>query len=600
MSGARPYYAWGRYVSWLSGIIGVPGKRWLLLGLVATVIAAGTGAQSAHAAITFELRTGNNTTGSQSMIADSNQCPTKGPTAMYVGGVVTNTGGSRVSGITATIGGLNGNVYLAGGQPAAQDLGALDAGESIPVFWLTGYGCTEFASASPTVSITSSTTTAIRPLVLSIRKAISANAGGQVLSATLGPGAVVGQSVYFDATYDFGGTSSGDKYFLQPAGGQNFNAACFRLAGSQILSSNVNAAPIGTIDQLYFVQPNAQPGNNYSIAVRYKFQYLCANASTVARPYAVQTSGNTNIKYTGNFDGNGSVTVAYPGATNPFTITKSVSSAAGFVGSTGPLTYTVTIANPSSQPSFISRIGDTLPAGVTYLALSADSDVTAANSSSVPAAAATGALTFQGKLGQSYAIAPGGSVVLKYTASRPATAGTYTNSAQAYFGSATTPVAQATYQQVTVVPLTATKVSYIYSDPANGPANPKAIPGAVVDYTMQIGNPNSLAIDANSVIVSDKTASSLKLCVVDIGAVGTGPVVFRDGSPSFGLTHTFYGLARTDDTLELSSDNGSTWGYVPSADVSGCDSAVTHFRVRPTGSFAAGSSFSIEARYQIK
>ena len=84
----------------------------------------------------------------------------------------------------------------------------------------------------------------------------------------------------------------------------------------------------------------------------------------MARPYAVQTSGSTNVKYTGNYDGAGSISMTYPAATNPFTITKTISSAADFVGAPGPLTYTVTVGNPSSQPSVISKIVDVLPAGM--------------------------------------------------------------------------------------------------------------------------------------------------------------------------------------------------------------------------------------------
>ena len=36
-----------------------------------------------------------------------------------------------------------------------------------------------------------------------------ANAGGRVISSTLGPGAIVGQTIFFDANYDFGGTDAG-------------------------------------------------------------------------------------------------------------------------------------------------------------------------------------------------------------------------------------------------------------------------------------------------------------------------------------------------------------------------------------------------------
>lgn len=553
----------------------------------------------AMAALTFELRTGNSATNSQSMLIDSNKCPTEGPLAMYVGGLITNTGTQTVTGISATMSGLNSNIYLAGGQPAAQSMGALAAGESIGVFWFTGYSCVEAATASASVQISSSLGSQSTALNLTIRKAISANAGGNVASSTLGPGAVVGQTVYFDAVYDFGGTAQNDEYFLQPAGGQNFNATCFRLVGSEITASNINAAPVGTLNKLYFVQPNAQPGNNKSISIRYFFEYLCASTSTVARPYAVQTSGNTNIKYTGNFDGTGSISITYPGATNPFTINKSVSETYAWVGTSGQLIYTVTISNPSTQPSIISKFVDVLPAGMNYGGLAPGSAVTATNSSSLPSIGATGTLTFLGKLGQSYAIPAGGSVVLNYYANRPAGAGTFINNAQGHFGMATTAVAQSSYSQVSPVPLVVTKTSAIHSDGISA-SNPKAIPGAYINYTISVTNPNPLPIDADTVIVSDHTPDHVSMCVADYGAPGSGPVIFNEGSPASGLSYTYSGLSSTTDNLQFSSNNGTSWTYIPSPAPDGCDSAITDFRITTSNADAGNGNFSISVRYRIK
>ena len=558
------------------------------------------GASPAEAQLSFQLRTGNSVNNTQSLTADSNKCPTEGPTAMFVGGVVTNSSAARINNIVATITGLNANVYLAGGQPAAQAIGSLDSGESVGVYWFVGFGCANGTSVTSTIQLNSSSANVNTPITLTIRSAISANAGGNVLSSVLGPGAVVGQTVYFDAAYDFGGTALNDEYFLQPAGGQNFNAACFRLVGSEVRASNLAAAPVGTRDKLYFRQPSTQSGNGYTITARYAFQYLCAATSTVARPYAVQTSGNTNIKYTGNYDGAGSISMTYPGATNPFTITKSVDVPLAFVGSKNPLTYTVTIQNPSSHASVISRITDVLPAGTTFQGLVAGADVTAANSSSIPATGATGTISFVGKLGQSYTIPAGGSVVLRYRVSRPADAGSFTNTAQGWFGAASTPLAQSTFQQVTPIPLTATKSSSIVSNPVEGVANPKAVPGSLVDYVIEIANPNPLAIDADTIVVSDRTPTGMKLCLADVGSAGTGPVRFIDGQSPSALVYAYAGLASSTDRLDFSTDGGSTWTYLPVNDAGGCDEQVTHVRLRPTGAFAPAGRFGLQLRYRLK
>lgn len=567
---------------------------YVILLILAVMIAA-----PAHAALTWQLRTGNATTNTQDLLIDSNQCPTRGPTAAYVGGVITNTGAATVNNIVATASGFNGNIYLTGGQLAGQAIGSLGPGESIGVYWFVGYGCTAGATATMTAAITSSNGTQSNNVGLTIKTSLSANAGGNVLSAVLGPGAVVGQTVYFDTTYDFGGTAVGDEYYLQPSGGQTFNAACFRLVGSQILSSNLNAAPVGATNRFYFVQPNRQSGNGYRIGVRYSFQYLCAGTSSTARPYADQTSG-TQLKYTGNFDGTGSVSMVYPGATNPFTITKTVSPANALTNTTGNLTYTIVVSNPSPNPSVVDKIVDVLPAGMSYVGLASGSTVTAANSSALPASGATGTLTFLGKTGSSYVLPAGGSVTLVYTATRPATAGSYVNSAQGHFGQATTPVAQATFRLSQLVALAVTKSSSAFNDFINTIANAKMLPGGLVEYTITVVNPNDFAIDANSLVVADETPGGLALCLADMQASGSGPVTFSEGSTASSLGYTFASLASATDNLEFSADSGATWTYVPTPGGDGCDPAITHFRVRPSGAMAAGSSFSLKARYTIE
>ena len=557
-------------------------------------------APAAHAATLFSLRTGNDTTKTQSMPIDSNKCATAGPRAMYVGGVITNNGAATVTNVTAALSGLGSGFFLAGGQAATQTVGSLGAGQSTGVYWFVGYGCTVGATATPAISITSvGTTSNTTNLTLIGRSAISANAGGNVLSSQLGPGAVVGQTIYFDASYDFGGSSTGDEFFFQPSGSQAFNAACFRLVGTEIRNSNIGVVVTGTKDRLYFVQSNAQPGNGYFADVRYLFEYQCAGSSTVARPYAVQTSGGDNIKYTGNFDGSGSISISFPGATNPFTITKVADKTSGITGVSATVKYTVTVTNPSLFASRISSFVDTLPAGATYIGLDAASDITAANSSSVPSALASGTITFTGIQDLSYPIAAGGTVKLIYSVLMPATAGTYTNSARAQFGTATTPTVTASFNVVAAQPLTMSKTSAVTSDPVNGTTNPKQIPGARTAYTVTVTNPNPAASTVDSILVIDPTPSGLSLYVSNYPSA-TGPVRFQEGAVPSTLNYSFTSLASTTDDIDFSKDNGATWAYVPAPDSLGLDSAVTHIRVKPRGAMASASSFSLQFAYGVK
>lgn len=566
-----------------------------LFRLLAVLLAALGFASAAQAQLTFQLRTGDPVTNVQSMPIDSNNCAGSGPRAIYVGGVITNTGATTVNNIVATLSGVTGNFAL--GQAAAQSVGSLGAGQSTGVYWHINYGCS-VATVTSNIAITSSAAPVSRNVGLGTVSAISANAGGNVLSSTLGPGAVVGQTIYFDASYDFGGTDVGDEFILQPSGSQLFDAVCFRLVGTEIRASNIAPITVGTINRIYFRQTQKQSGNGYFANVRYFFEYQCAGASTTARPYATMTSGNS-LKYTGNYDGSGSVNIIFPGATNPFTIAKTQDISSAIAGTAATVKYTVTVTNPSVHPSRISQFVDTLPAGATFLALDAASNVTAANSSSVPAANATGTLTFTGRQDSSYLIPAGGTVRLIYTVQMPSAAGSYTNNVRALFGAATTSTVSATFNVIAPAPLTMLKSSQAIADPFNGALNPKLIPGARAAYTVTIANPNSFATTADSIVVLDSTPANLAFYVNHFSGVSGGPVRFQDGATASGLAYTFTSLSSTTDDVDFSNNGGTTWTYVPTPNAQGVDPAVNRIRIRPKGAMAANSSFSLLFAYVV-
>ncbi len=567
-----------------------------LIRLLAFLLAAFGFASAANAQLTFQLRTGDPVSNVQSMPIDSNNCAGSGPRAMYVGGVITNSGATTVNNIVATMSGVTGNFAL--GQAAAQAVGSLGPGQSTGVYWHVDYGCS-ISTITSTIAITSSTAPVSRNVGLGTVSSISANAGGNVLSSTLGPGAVVGQTIWFDASYDFGGTDVGDEFILQPAGNPAFDAVCFRLVGTEIRASNITPITVGTTNRIYFRQTQKQSGNGYYATVRYFFEYQCAGATTTARPYATMTSGNA-LKYTGNYDGASSFSISFPGATNPFTISKAQDISSAVAGTAATVKYTITVSNPSAYSSRISQFVDTLPAGARFLALDSASNVTVANSSSIPAANATGTLTFTGRQDQSYLIAAGGTVRLIYTVQMPSAAGSYTNSARAVFGTATTSTVSATFNVVTPAPLTMVKSSQASTDPVNGVVNPKLIPGARAAYTVTVANPNAFATTADSMIILDSTPANLSLFVSHISGSSGGPIRFQNGATASGLTYTFTSLASTTDDVDFSSDGGATWTYVPTPDAQGADPAVNRIRIRPKGAMAANSSFSLLFGYVIR
>lgn len=77
--------------------------------------------------------------------------------------------------------------------------------------------------------------------------------------------------------------------------------------------------------------------------------------------------------------------------------------------------------------------------------------------------------------------------------------------------------ARSDYKVDTAV-LAVSKVSRVVSDPVNGTTNPKAIPGAVVEYCIVVSN-SSTTVDATSVSVADQIDST-KLTSVTVPTVG--------------------------------------------------------------------------------
>ena len=147
------------------------------------------------------------------------------------------------------------------------------------------------------------------------------------------------------------------------------------------------------------------------------------------------------------------------------------------------------------------------------------------------------------------------------------------------------------------------KSSQVVSDPINATSNPKAIPGAVILYSLLITNTDGSRGDNNSLIFTDPIPANAELYVGDLGGAGSGPVSFTDGATTSALTYTFTSLASTTDDVSFSNDGGTTWTYTPTPDVDGFDAAVTHLRVNPKGSFAraeCGNNPSCTLRFRIR
>lgn len=132
------------------------------------------------------------------------------------------------------------------------------------------------------------------------------------------------------------------------------------------------------------------------------------------------------------------------------------------------------------------------------------------------------------------------------------------------------------------------KSARVVADPTGG-AHPKAIPGALVDYSLQLSNQGPGETDAGTLVFVDALPADMALFVGDLA--GGAPLQFVDGLPPSGLSFHFGALGDPADDLEFSADGGTSYAYTPSPDAEGFDAAVTHLRVRPGGRFlAAGGS----------
>lgn len=139
------------------------------------------------------------------------------------------------------------------------------------------------------------------------------------------------------------------------------------------------------------------------------------------------------------------------------------------------------------------------------------------------------------------------------------------------------------------------KTVTVISDPINGTTNPKAIPGAVVQYSIKVTNNGTGTVSLNTVTITDPLPTQLILSVT-----GT-PVVFTDGPQSSALT-----LSNANVAYTQAVGGNSAFTYTPVADPNGYDSLVTGLQINPRGTMAAANnagalpSFTVQFLAKIK
>ncbi len=134
------------------------------------------------------------------------------------------------------------------------------------------------------------------------------------------------------------------------------------------------------------------------------------------------------------------------------------------------------------------------------------------------------------------------------------------------------------------------KTTKTIHDPVNGINNPKAIPGATVEYTITAKNTSGGVADNGSTEVKDKVPAKMKLCVTTTGQCNV---------PSVNSANNTSGL--TLASVQYSNNNGTSFAYNPVPDSGGYDSAVTDVKYQFNNQFkgSCGIDRSIELKMRM-
>lgn len=180
--------------------------------------------------------------------------------------------------------------------------------------------------------------------------------------------------------------------------------------------------------------------------------------------------------------------------------------------------------------------------------------------------------------------------------------------------------------EVKIVPvITVIKTVKPYSDPINGTSDPRAIPGAYMNYLLEVKNTGLGSVDLNTTVITDKIPENAELFIGDFAA-DSGPILFSDqclkdtlqmpdttpDTSASGLDYIFTTLTDGVDSLAFSNDPPPTPSFSHNSVVadgdSGCDPTITYFRINFVGIFKGTkestdnkpTSFCLEYRVRLK
>jgi uncharacterized repeat protein (TIGR01451 family) len=246
----------------------------------------------------------------------------------------------------------------------------------------------------------------------------------------------------------------------------------------------------------------------------------------------------------------------------------------------GMVSFTLTVTNNGPHDATGITVRDVLPAGLTY-----DSDDGAGDYVQGTGIWSVGSL-------DRFASA---SLIINATADMGTGGTTITNIANVVGADQVDPVAINNSSGFDVSPtsipypdLKMSKTVLSFWDPVNlSSGNQKAIPGAVMQYTLTVSNEGDGSPDTGTVVIDEIVPPDTEMLV------SGGAFSFINGTVDSGLTFVYGGVADLTDSVEFSSNNGATYDYTPDDTLpGGYDPAVTDFRVTMGGDFNVSDGFS--------
>lgn len=147
---------------------------------------------------------------------------------------------------------------------------------------------------------------------------------------------------------------------------------------------------------------------------------------------------------------------------------------------------------------------------------------------------------------------------------------------------------------------TISKNSTVLSDPINL-TDPKAIPSAIIEYTISVENAGFGYADADSFEITDPVPTGTTFYFGN----PHNPADFVDGANSSGVSFNFIDISSVVDDIDFSNDGGSSF-ITPSVDTNGFDITVppiNFIRINPKGAFNGSDGLnhpSLEFRLRVR